>query len=306
MRGSSGVPLLSQLTLHDGATSGTAAITPQADTIGPGDDLRCARFSLASTGGSSPISSYQLYTTSLSPAVTLSAGQVLTAVAWVTTDALVLPGSLYEVLSIDLTENLGSSHLAIYYDSSTDSRGLWGADIGLGGLSGTISSGRPVALNSPTPIAIRYGYSPSVFEFWIGSTRTVGTLSGTAPTSTTLAQITAPPNTFSGLYGHVQLYVGATTDWDFTRFSAQVDAGNSGLAGQRTGDRIVTLAQYAGVPTTDLDFIDQGEAQLQRASLAGKTPLTAMREAETTEQGRLRTNGQGLIVFDPRTRRYNS
>ena len=110
---------------------------------------------------------------------------------------------------------------------------------------------------------------------------------------------------FNGTISHVQIYVGPGA---YTRSMhlAQAAAGYTGLYGQTTGQRIVTLAQYAGIPAAELSNVDPGIAPMQKATLTGQSPLAEMRVAETTEQGRLRTNGQGLLVFDSRLRRYNS
>jgi hypothetical protein len=169
----------------------------------------------------------------------------------------------------------------------------------------TLTPGPTVPRGSWTLVTMRVTLPSGLVELWVGPGLTAsGTMSGSPPASMTFDTLTVGEETY-GSIAHLQIYSGATA---ITRAMhlAQYAMGRSGLAGQTTGQRIVTLAKYAGVPATDLGFIDPGIATMQQPTFAGKTPLTAMREAETTEQGRLRTNGQGLLVFDPRTRRYNS
>jgi len=44
---------------------------------------------------------------------------------------------------------------------------------------------------------------------------------------------------------------------------------------------------------------------MQAATLAGDTPLTAMRDAERTEQGLLYVDGSGNLIFKDRRTLYN-
>lgn len=173
----------------------------------------------------------------------------------------------------------------------------------------TVGSGvNFLTLTGPTP---RYGFwqllgaqintATGDVSMWVDSIVTIGNIGGaTSGSLTSVIADTGSPNTAAAC---LQLYTGTFTH---TQFLAQYQAGYQGLAGQTTGQRITTLALYAGIPATDVGLIDPGIATMQLPRLAGSTPLAAMRVAETTEQGRLRTNGQGLLVFDPRTRRYNS
>ena len=105
-------------------------------------------------------------------------------------------------------------------------------------------------------------------------------------------------------FGHIQVYSGAFNP--VTLYNAQYSAGLLGLERQPTGDRIRTIAQYVGLPNVDIaNTIDPGQSVMQRAQLAGLTPLDAMREAETTEQGLLHTDADGRLVFKDRRTLYN-
>jgi hypothetical protein len=105
-------------------------------------------------------------------------------------------------------------------------------------------------------------------------------------------------------FGHIQIYSGQFDP--VALFNTQYQMGLLGLERQTTGDRIRTIAQYAGLPNVEtVNTVDKGQSVMQVARLAGKTPLDAMREAETTEQGLLHTDGAGHLVFKDRRTLYN-
>jgi hypothetical protein len=113
-------------------------------------------------------------------------------------------------------------------------------------------------------------------------------------------------NNWTGALGHVQVYVSlSNTTFGAATQQAQVTAARTALSGQYTGQRITTLARYAGIPASQLTNVDNGIALMSAASLAGQSPYAEMKRAETTEQGRLRADGRGQIVFDDRLARYN-
>src|SRR5262249_52095047 len=103
---------------------------------------------------------------------------------------------------------------------------------------------------------------------------------------------------------HVQVYLGPPTAWGRTQFLAQAAMAFTGLERQRTDDRIRTLAHYAGIPDGELQ-LDVGVDYVQKASLAGLSPLAAMRSAVETERGGLFVNGGGQLIFHNRQRTYN-
>lgn len=150
------------------------------------------------------------------------------------------------------------------------------------------------------PIGIQYNYVAATLEFWVRGSRYPVTLTGTPPTSDVLSnlQITG----FAGGVGHVQLYIG--TDYTYAKFAAQYQMAYTVLERQTTGDRIRLIAQYAGIPDAEL-LLDKGQSLMQPASLAGQTPLDAMRDAERTEQGLLYVDGSGRLVFKDRRTLYN-
>jgi hypothetical protein len=164
------------------------------------------------------------------------------------------------------------------------------------------------AANVPTLLACRIDLLANTMQLFVNGVSFAATVTGTMPSSMLLLSAIVG-DAYAGSLGHIQIYDAASTstgDHTVAAHQAQYSLGITGMAGQTTGQRIAILARYAGIPITDLSYVDPGIAYMQSATLAGQTPLAEMAVAETTEQGRLRTNGQGLLVFDPRTRRYNA
>lgn len=177
--------------------------------------------------------------------------------------------------------------------------GAWQLNVTTGGgLSLPVTGPAP---GMPMLLAVRVNIGSGLCEFW-RHTDPVVSGSITAPGSGqqwTSVSLGTPMN---GTLGHVQVYA-ASTAYTRTAHLAQITAGQVGLYGQRVGQRIRTLAGYAGMGTADLD-IDDGVAVLQNASLAGKSPLAAMQAAADTDLGLLHARGRTL-VFHSRKRRYD-
>ncbi len=181
--------------------------------------------------------------------------------------------------------------------------GTWTASVeDFTGLVGP-TTGKAYNVDAWRLVALRLTESTGVVEFWHhGAAPETSTIAGATTAQFTGIQITGQA---SVAMMAVQVYYGAGA---YTRAQhlAQVAAGFSGLERQTTGERIRTVARYAGVSASALDHIDDGSTVMQRASLAGKTPLAAMQEAADAERGRLFTAGDGSIVFHDRHRIYNT
>lgn len=108
-------------------------------------------------------------------------------------------------------------------------------------------------------------------------------------------------------FAHVQIYAGnpgpTGGTWTQEKHLTQYQMGIEGLERQSTGERIATLADYAGIDASMRD-IDRGTVVMQRATLAGQNPIDAMTQAVTTEQGRL-TVDEGRLKFYDRRRIFN-
>lgn len=158
----------------------------------------------------------------------------------------------------------------------------------------------------PILIAVRLNLSTASVELWRHNDPPLtGTLSGgTVPSSVVWNEVEAGGAAYSGTVTHGQVYMGDSSVYTRAMHLAQIQAGTVGLAGQTTGQRIRTMAAYAGIPAGQLN-VDDGVTRMQNTSLAGKSPLTPMREAETAEQGLLLADGAGELVFQDRIHRIN-
>lgn len=223
----------------------------------------------------------------------IPAGQVVTVVLWINGSP---PQQPYDLTTFGLVASC--SNVSIRADFNPEGNIVL-AMSGALTASGTIGQ---FPISGWTPLAIRYGWSPPTMETWIGANRYVSTVSGSPPASDQLVSLALPQ--LQANMGHLQIYVGTPTAWDLPQLIAQSDAAKSCLAGQYTGQRIATLARYAGVASSELSNVDNGTSMMGRAALAGSSPYAQMQIAETTEQGRLYANGNGLIVFQDRVRRY--
>jgi hypothetical protein len=273
--------------------TGRLAVDYAAELSAPGDDLPGARLSVpvVAIPGLFPDTSYALQTTWGTP-VTLAAGQTVTVVVWVTPNEVHaqnwFAASLYGFrfflqLRRDSVEN---KWMADAFDFD-------------GTLSLEVLGDLPV-YGKAYPVAMQYGWTPNTLKLWVDADEYTGTPVGTGPASEPFTDF-AVGRLMDGVVGHAQVYVGDYTHDDFL---AQREVGRDGLDGQRTDERVATVASYAGIPATEL-VLDRGAGYMQQAALAGKRPIEAMREAATTEQGRLVADGDGRLVFHSRTRIYN-
>ena len=106
---------------------------------------------------------------------------------------------------------------------------------------------------------------------------------------------------FSGTLSHVAAHsatVGAT------RLAAHAAAGLSGLAGERTDQRVGRVADWISIPSADRAF-DQGNGTVGAQSTSGQQPVEVMRQAAAAESGVLFIGRTGLLTFHNRQRRYN-
>jgi hypothetical protein len=279
---------------------GTLATPVAAASVGFGtapslfaDDATAALFSGGLDASNSAIDAYGVQYLLAASNIVVHAGETVTMVLWIRpeNDPPPIPD---KICGLFLTQH----NLQI-------SRATTGVTLSCFGsfLTGSITM---PALSSDQwmPLAIRFGYTPSVFEVWLQGQQIVGTLSGSAPVIELITGIIAP-YTFASSVAHVQLYSGDPSGYTFANFQAQYQMGLLGLERQTTGDRIRTIAQYAGIPVSELTQIDSGQSVMQRAQLAGQTPLDAMRDAERTEQGLLYVDGSGNLVFKDRRTLYN-
>lgn len=231
------------------------------------------------------------------PALAVTSGLSLALALWVrwtgtTVDGPVViqlasGGATYAQITLESISTTGTYALAARDDTSANT---------------TQATTIPANLDAWRLVALRISEPSGLVEFWHhGDPPVTFTLGGAPSAMTGLVNLTIGTVAPAQMLG-AQIYLGAGA---YTRAMhlTQVQQGFLGLDGQHTGERIRTLTRYARVPDGEVDA-NQGVAVMRRASLAGKDPLTALREAETTEQGRLYCRGSSL-VFRDRRRRYD-
>lgn len=273
------------------------AITYGSVGVAPADDLGSILFAPAIAVD--PVTEYDksfLLVGKRSTPVTLAAGQVLTFACWARPTEVVPDSSAPIVISLRSSTN---SDVVAHVTMNLGVIGCFGANDA--DWAGSVE-GPPVPKDQPVPVAVRVGFSPATIELWVRGEVYTDTMTVISATSAQFDQVEIG-NTYPGAVNHVQIYLGSATDWTNTDFVAQYQMGLTGLERQTTGERINTVADYAGVPSSQRD-IDPGESLMQSASLAGKTAAQAWDEARDTEQGRLFAHG-GRLVFHDRRRIYD-
>jgi Concanavalin A-like lectin/glucanases superfamily len=259
-----------------------------------GDELQGILYNPTGAGGSVGALRTSSHLGSV-PAISVASGQIVALAMWVNWTRTTPDGPLVMQASSGATSyvqvNLDSVDNSYYLSARDDTSAQTDLDTS---IPGNIGAWRLVAIRLSEPAGL--------VEFWHhGDPPITYTLGGAPSTITGLTSVRIGNNAPAQM-AHLQIYQGSGS---YTRAQhlAQVQQGYLGLEGQHTGERIRTLARYARIPEGEVDA-NQGVAVMRSASLAGKDPLTAMREAETTEQGRLYCRGSSLIFRD-RRRRYD-
>jgi hypothetical protein len=106
---------------------------------------------------------------------------------------------------------------------------------------------------------------------------------------------------FNGTLSHVAAHSAALSA---TRVTAHAQAGLTGLAGERTDQRIGRIADWIALPSADRSF-DVGNGTMGAQSTSGQQPIEALRQAASVESGVLFIGRTGLLTFHNRSRRYN-
>jgi len=106
---------------------------------------------------------------------------------------------------------------------------------------------------------------------------------------------------FNGTLSHVAAHSAALSA---ARVAAHAQAGLTGLAGERTDQRIGRIADWIALPAADRAF-DVGNGTMGAQSTSGQQPIEALRQAASVESGVLFFNRSGMLTFHNRSRRYN-
>lgn len=276
------------------------AVEPQGGVAIPGDDGQFPQLLHGASAGAATGGEIALYTED--GLGTVASGETITMVAWVNIDLT------YDVTQVLLTLTTDDG-LALLRRESVADGGDFRLTIPTGNVTGAVDGVFTVGADVWYLIGIRWGFDPDSLEMWINDQTFDVTLAGASTTPTPISRYDTQ---MAGTIAHMQVYIGDGDLWTNDHFVAQWQAGLDGLERQTTGERIFTIAQYAGIPESDLDLIGDGSSVMQMAQLAGKTAGQAMREAVDTERGRLFTNGSqtafhngGKIVFHDRHHIYN-
>lgn len=277
----------------------TPAGLPQEGAIVPGDDAAPLLLRPGLNGG--VLAGQRAAAVGFGPFPAFVAGQVVTAVVWINAKADYPTTGSWAAMT--LTHFDGLVDVQKVDDPAGD---YFRITSPLGTLTGNVSgaSGSAAATDRYYMIGMRFGFTPNTLELWVDDQTYTATLSGVYAGPGAISALQVGP---IGSAAHLQLYVGAASDWDHEDFLAQRAVGLGGLDRQTTGARIRSiLAYYSGIPTGEYDStVDSGTAVMAKAELAGKNPFDALREAETTEQGLLWIDGTGDVVFSDRRRLYN-
>lgn len=280
------------------APPGPATITYGGQGIPAADDISSITF--APTTITTPLVDYvsSIMLTGVRPTdLTLGVGQAITVVCWTRPGELLAGATAFTLIECNYRSGLTFNAAGIFvntsgnlvaYSNSSD----WG---------GTVV-GPPAPINHPMPVAVRVGFSPPVMELWVRGEVYSDTMVVTTPNPATFNNLDIADR-YPGSVGHAQVYLGDPSAWTRDDFVAQYEMGLYGLERQSTGERVATVADYAGIPASQRD-IDPGESLMQAASLAGKTAAQAWDEARDTEQGRLFAHA-GRLVFHGRRRIYD-
>lgn len=179
--------------------------------------------------------------------------------------------------------------------------GTWRASVeDFSGLVGP-TTGQAYNVDAWRLVALRLTEPSGVVEFWNhGADPVVSTIAGATSSQLTSLTILGQAMVAMEL---LQVYFGAGV---YTRemHLAQVRAGFTGLDRQSVDDRIRTVARYAGVTDAELD-LEVSPTVMPTTALAGLRPGAVMRAAAAADTGPLFSNGDGEIVFQSRTHRYN-
>jgi hypothetical protein len=227
---------------------------------------------------------------------------------------LSIPASGFVAMSMWLfhdQENGGGGQVALLYEPTTGANiinlsyivGGW--DLSVTNISGSASitiTTRVAKSHQWQLVTAWLDNATGNFGLWVD--RNVDTSVVAAGASGTWTYFQAVASYASVAVGHVQIYSGTPAVFTNAMHLAQYQTGLTGLERQTTGERIATIASYAGVRGGEMN-IDTGTSVMQRAALAGQTPLDAMRDAERTEQGLLYVDGSGTLTFKDRRSLYN-
>lgn len=277
-------------------------LTYQGATELPGDDLPTLLYDpiFGTTAAADRYVHKSTYHVGAGSSWSVSAGQVLTVAAWV--NPSLVSTEFWRVVTIaGATDSVTIAHNG---DGGTPPS-VWVGEVNGSGGAGldSASTGEPPA-EHPVLIALQVDWDADTAVLWIHDAEPISaTLTGSFSALGSFTAILIGTDAPAAI-GYVQIYRGTASAYTRAMHLEQIAQAYNGLERQYTGERIATLASYAGIDPGDTD-LDTGTTQMQEARLAGLTPYDAMVEAARTESGDLFAAGDGTLTFRARTRRYN-
>lgn len=220
-------------------------------------------------------------------------GDAVVVVMWfaLTADMASNTSAFHEICSFDLN---GSGLLSVALERNVTT-GYWTL-AATNAMTGSIAGGN-VGFDALLPFGIYVRPSTNELELWTGSVRQTATLSGSAPTGMELIACDVGFQVDYDL-SNLQLYVG--TGYGYADFLAQIEQAHAPLDRQLTGERIATALNYAGFPEARRQ-LNSGVAVMSAATLAGKTAVGLIDEANSTERGRVFAAAGDIHFHDRRT-----
>jgi hypothetical protein len=229
------------------------------------------------------------------------AATAITLVCWFRTTAI--PAAFEQVMVALGNSGAEQLSLQLAIDGTlqgfyiADGRGAWG---NAGGPA--VNDGR---LHMAALTLARSGSTVTARLYVDGAQIQTNTFTGDPLPTWSMLEIGAghlgPYLPFAGDVFHVGAY---DTVLSAAQLLEQYQAGSTGLAGERTDQRITRLAGYLALPASSLS-LDVGDKLMGGQATAGKAPLEALREVARVEQSVIYADGQGRLVFQRRSRRYN-
>lgn len=185
-------------------------------------------------------------------------------------------------------------------------QGQWGT---VAGINQTTAETSTVTVNDGKPhhIVLRWDWNTNAHQLWVDGilATSSASFSNTTPTETEMvvgkaftSSATAAYNMASGFVGTVdELALYSTTALTTTQIATHYAIGKGTyLAGQTAAERMATLLLMAGWPS-DAKNLSSATSTVQGIDTQGKTLLSALKECEAADQGRLFTDGSGRLAF---------
>ena len=151
----------------------------------------------------------------------------------------------------------------------------------------------------PVGIQITFGQA----KLWLADQEYTAALTG-SPSSPQQVFGNVNLGQLAGSLAHFQIHTGAPSAFTHADFLEQYRVGLSGMAGDRTDERIARILRYVSPTTAVPAQLDAGCTYMQIASLAGKKPGQAIDDAVDTERGRFFVAGDGVSRFHSRVRTH--